>query len=156
VVRRHSHQTELLLLTKDYPDHHDADLVLRLYDMRRENIMRESRAAINSKYWPKTVDEALSVMKSDHPLNAPFRQVVTYWEMAYGMCKWGIVHADFMVESASEGLLVYAKAEPYMEQIRQANPAYFVNAEWVAKNSPAAQKQLERYRARIKRTLDSK
>jgi len=143
------------VLPKDYPDHHDADLVLKLYELRRESVMRESRSAVAKGYWPKTADEAVAVMKSDHPLNAAFRQVVTYWEMVYGMVKWGILHGDFTVESSSEGIFVYAKAEPYLTQIRENNASYFVNAEWVVKHSETARQALERYRARVKRVLES-
>ena len=143
------------MLTKDYPDHHDADLVLKLYELRRETVMRESRSAVSSRYWPKTADEAVAVFKSDHPLNAPFRQVVTYWEMVYGMVKWGILHGDFTVENGSEGLYVFARAEPYLQQIREANPSYFVNAEWIVNHSEAARRAMDRYRSRVKRVLES-
>jgi hypothetical protein len=139
------------VLTKDYPDHHDAELVMKLYELRREAVMRESRTLVNAKYWPRNADEATAVLKSDHPLNAAFRQVVTYWEMAYGMARWGIVHADFMMESASEGMLVYAKAAPFLEQLRaQGNPSYFVNAEWIATHSDAGKRAFERYSARAR------
>lgn len=142
---------------KEFPDHHDAELVLRLYDLRRESLMREARGAISSKYWPGNVDEAVAVLKSDHPLNAAFRQVVTYWEMVYGMVKWGVLHGDFMMESSSEGLLVYAKAEPYVAEIRaRGNPNHFVNAEWVASNIDSGRRAMERYRARVKRVLESR
>lgn len=145
------------MLRKEYPDHHDAELVLRLYDLRREGLMRESRAAISAKYWPRNEEEALAVLKQEHPLNSAFRQVVTYWEMVYGMVKWDVLHGDFMLESSGEGLLVYAKAEPYLEQIRaRGNPAYFVNAEWVGRNVEAGRRTLERYRARVKRVLESR
>ena len=45
-------------MSKHAPDHHDADLVLRLYDLRREPVMRASRDAINAEFWPEDVDEA--------------------------------------------------------------------------------------------------
>ncbi len=144
------------MLTKEYPDHHDAELVLRLYDLRRESLMRESRSAVHTKYWPKNADEAVAVLESGHPINAAFRQVVTYWEMVYGMAKWGIIHADFMIESASEGLLVFAKAEPYLDRIRQSHPTYFINAEWLVQQSEVARQALERYRTRVKRALNAK
>jgi hypothetical protein len=144
------------VLTKEHPDHHDAELVLRLYDLRREPTMRESRSAVHAKYWPKNADEAVAVLESGHPINAAFRQVVTYWEMVYGMAKWGIIHADFMIESSSEGLLVFAKAEPHLDRIRQSHPTYFTNTEWVVEHSAVALNALERYRARVKRVLESK
>lgn len=81
-------------MTKSTPDHHDAELVIKLYDLRREAVMRESRDAINAEYWPKDVDEAAAILARDHPLNRAYRQVSTYWEMVFGMAKHGIVHAD--------------------------------------------------------------
>ena len=47
-------------LQKDMPDHHDADLVIKLYELRREPVMRESRSAINRQFWPATAEEALA------------------------------------------------------------------------------------------------
>ena len=142
------------MLTKDFPDHHDAELVLKLYDLRREPVMRESRAAINAKFWPRAWEDVLAVTRSDHPLNAAFRQATTYWEMAYGMAKFGVIHADFMMESCSEGMYVYAKVEPYVAQYReQVNPRAFLNAEWVATHSETAKRELERYRRRVQAQL---
>ena len=137
------------MLRKEHPDHHDAELVLRLYDLRRENLMRESRAAISSKYWPRNEEEALGVLKSDHPLNAAFRQVVTYWEMVYGMMKWGILHTDFALESTGEGMVLYAKMEPYLAEVRaQKTGVQFNNFEWVATQTEAGKKLMERLRPR--------
>ncbi|HEX7121918.1 MAG TPA: hypothetical protein VF178_06055 [Gemmatimonadaceae bacterium] len=145
------------MLTKEYPDHYDAELVLRLYDLRRDALLRDARRTISAEYWPRNADEAVAVLKSDHPLNAAFRQVITYWEMAYGMVKWGVLHGEFMMESSGEGLMIYARAEPYVKEIRaQGNPNHFVNAEWVANNVEAGRKAMERYRARVQRVLASR
>ena len=67
--------------------------------------MRESRAAINQKFWPKSYDDVLALTKADHPLNAAYRQVGSFWEMVYGFARHGIVHPDFWLESNGEGLL---------------------------------------------------
>ena len=63
------------MLQKDTPDHHDGELVIRLYELRREPVMRESRATILSKYWPASEEEATAVAKAEHPMNAAYRQV---------------------------------------------------------------------------------
>lgn len=137
------------MLPKEYPDHHDASLVLQLYDLRREGLMRESRAAIHSKFKPASAEDAIAVLKQDHPLNASLRQVTSYWEMVYGMVKWGILHADFALESLGEGLVLYAKIEPWLAEIRaQKTGVQFHNAEWVATQTEAGRKTLERLRAR--------
>lgn len=111
-------------MSKHAPDHHDADLVLKLYDLRREPVMRESRDALNAEYWPKNADEAVAILAPDHPLNRPYRQVSTYWEMVYGMAKNGIVHTDYLLENTGEGMFLYAKVEPYLEaSARPPTPA---------------------------------
>jgi hypothetical protein len=142
---------------KEAPDHHDAELVLKIYDLRREPVMRESRAAINAKFWPRTAEEAIAVTANDHPLNVAFRQTSGYWEMVYGMARHGIVHADFLVENNGEGLFLFARVEPYLAAFRAAaSPRSFRNSEWVALNSAIGKSLMESYRTRIKRALETR
>jgi hypothetical protein len=119
--------------------------------------MRESRTAINAKFWPRNSEEAIAITASDHPLNVAFRQTSGYWEMVYGMARHGIIHPDFLVENNGEGLLLYARIEPYLGAFRQAtSPRSFRNAEWVVSHSAAGQALMEGYRARIKRMLEGR
>ena len=137
------------MLTKEFPDHHDATLILQLYDLRREGVMREARAAVASRFRPQNLEEALAVLKQDHPLNTAVRQVVSYWEMVYGMMKWGVLHPDFALESTGEGLVLYAKLEPYIAEVRaQKTGVQLHNAEWVATKTEAGKKLMERLRPR--------
>jgi len=138
------------VLTKDYPDHHDAELVLRLYELRREAVMRESRSLLNSKFWPASFDDVLAVTRLDHPLNAAWRQCTSYWEMTYAMARHGVVHTDFMLESTGEGLLLFARVEPWLAELReQVNPLAFRNAEWVATESEMGRTLMARFRKRV-------
>jgi len=144
-------------MMKDAPDHLDADLILKLYDLRREAAMREARAELTRDYLPKNAKEAVAILKHDHPLNRAYRQVSTYWEMVYRMARYGIIHGDFLVENNAEGLLLYARVEPYLKEIRAAaNPASFRNAEWVATEVPMGRATAERMRARVKKELEGK
>jgi len=141
----------------DAPDHHDADLILKLYDLRREAVMRESRTAINAKFWPRNAEEALAITAAEHPLNVAYRQTSGYWEMVYGIARHGIVPADFLVENNGEGLFLFARQEPYVEKIRQSGfPRAFRNAEWVATNSDTGKAMMEGLRPYIKQVLESK
>jgi hypothetical protein len=142
---------------KESPDHHDADLVLKLYDLRREPVMRESRNAINSKFWPRNEEEAVAVTARDHPLNTAFRQTTAYWEMVYSMARHGIINPDFLVENNGEGLFLFARVEPYLAAIRQAaSPRAFRNAEWVVAHCVTAKTLMESYRTRVKRALETR
>lgn len=144
-------------MLKDAPDHLDADLILKLYELRRETVMREARDALTHDFWPKNAKEAVAVLQHDHPLNRAYRQVSTYWEMVYRMARYGIIHGDFLVENNAEGLLLYAKVEPYLKELRAAShPGIFQNAEWVATEVPMGRAATERMRKRVKKTMDAK
>jgi hypothetical protein len=142
---------------KEAPDHHDADLVIKLYDLRREALMRESRNALTAKFWPRDAKEAVAITANDHPLNTAYRQVTGYWEMVYGMARHGIINPDFLVEYNGEGLFFYARVEPYLAAIRQAaSPRAFRNTEWLVANSSLAQTLMGGFRARIKQVIEAR
>lgn len=144
-------------MTKPAPDHHDADLVLKLYDLRREAVMRESRDAINRDFWPRNEKEAVAITSMDHPLNRQYRQVASYWEMVYGMAKHGVMHTEFLMESNGEGLLLFARVEPYLAAIRAAtSPRAFAKAEWIANSSEIGRALMTTFRNRVKAKLGTK
>jgi hypothetical protein len=139
---------------KDAPDHHDAELVLKVYELRRDPIMRQSRQDISKKFLPSTYDEFLAVTKEDHPLNSAYRQVSSYWEMVYAMAKHGVIHGEFMLESCGEGIYLFAKVRPYLARFRaEQNPLAFQNAEWVAINTKRGQVLAERFTKRVAASL---
>jgi hypothetical protein len=137
-------------MLKPTPDHHDAALLIQVYDLRRESVMRESRQAIMRDFWPKSWDDVQALLKAEHPLNAAYRQTATYWEMVYSMARHGIVSPAFWLENNAEGLFLFVKVAPFLEKIREAGqPTAFRNAEWVAKECPEGQPIYERIRARV-------
>jgi hypothetical protein len=136
------------------PDHHDAELALKVYELRREAVMRESRNAINQKFWPRSFEDVQAVAKPEHPLNAAYRQVASYWEMVYGFAKHRIVPADFWLESNGEGLLLFAKVAPFLERIRaELSPIAYRNAEWIARESAEGRRLLQVFTDRVKKAL---
>jgi hypothetical protein len=144
-------------MSKERPDYHDADLVIRLYELRREAVMRESRNAMASKFWPKSYEDVVAALIPENPLNPAFRQTSTYWEMVYGMAKHGIVNPEYLLESNVEGIFLFAKVHPYLEQIRKDySPLAFQNTEWITTQVPTGQKYFELISARIKKLLETK
>ncbi len=138
------------------PDYHDADLMLRVYEMRREAKTRQHRDQLNFEFWPKSYDDVKAVQKYDHPFNTAWRQLTGYWEMVYGMARNGIVNADYLAETNGEGLFFFAKIAPYLEEIRRdGSPTMFQSVEWVAKNSAAGKKMYERIRGVVKTRTES-
>lgn len=143
-------------MSTEKPDHHDAELVLKAYDLRRETVMRDSRNAINGKFWPKTYEEVTAILKAEHPLNAAYRQVATYWEMIYGMVRHGVVHADYFMESNGEGLLLFAKVAPHVARLREEySPNAFRSAEWVARETETGRRTFAMFEARVRKALEA-
>lgn len=140
---------------KTTPDHHDAELVLKLYDLRREPVMRESRKTM-LQFLPRSYEELIAVTVFTHPSNAAYRQVSSYWEMAYSFARHGVIHADFLVENAGEGLILFVKVEPYLERLRQdISPLAYRNAEWIATQCESGKRIHGLVRARVAKMLET-
>ena len=141
-------------MSVEAPDYRDADLVIRLYELRREAVMRASRDAMNAKFLPRSFEDLLAVTKPDHPHNAAFRQVSTFWEMVYGMARHKIAHAEYLVENNAEGMLVFAKIAPYLDRFRaEVAPTAFQHAEWVSKNTAVGRQRFELFTKRVQAQL---
>jgi hypothetical protein len=144
-------------MLKENPDHLDADLVLKIYDLRREQVLRESRDALTRDFWPRNADEALAVLRPDHPLNRQWRQVTGYWEMVYSMARHHVIHGDFLMESNGEGLFLFARVEPYLQALRTASsPRTLRNTEWVATQTEMGRAMMEYFRKRVAGILASR
>lgn len=141
-------------MSKEAPDHHDAELVLKVYDLRREAVLREMRELVLREFWPRSAQEAVAVLQPEHPLNRGYRQVSTYWEMVYGMARHRIVHAEYLVDNNGEGLLLFARVEPFLAAVREASsPRAFRNAEWIAGATETGQALMAIFRARVQKKL---
>jgi hypothetical protein len=126
----------------------DAEIILKLYELRTEALMREARAWITGEWWPETPEEFFAVSANPaHPHNAHFRQVITYWEMAAAMVLHGAVSAELFVDCNSEGFFLLGKFSPILEEIRMRSPGFLTKtSELTSRFSAAAQ----RYEAVLK------
>lgn len=140
-------------MAKKKPDHRDAELILKLYDLRREEVMRASRSAI-VQWQPRSYEDVVAITQPTHPHNAAWRQVSSYWEMAYGFARHGIVNTELLAENGGEGFILYAKLEPHLPRMRkEMSPTILQNAEWMARKSPTAKKRVELFKKRIAAAL---
>lgn len=132
------------------PGYKDAELMLRLYELRREPVMRQSRDAITFGFWPHAWEELAAVMSFEHPGNAAFRQVTSYWEMVFAIAHADIAHADFLVENSGEGILLYTKVQPHLGRLRaEFSPTAFQHMEWAATKTKTGRAAVERLRKRF-------
>ncbi|HWF67270.1 MAG TPA: hypothetical protein VN670_08195, partial [Acidobacteriaceae bacterium] len=97
----------------------DAQLILKLYELRREELLRKARRWIVSDFNPKTAEEFLAVINDPgSEKNAYYRQVLSYWEMAASLVLHGAVKPDLFFDSNGEGLYILAKFSPFREEIQ--------------------------------------
>ena len=122
----------------------DAEIILKLYELRTETVMRQARAWITGEFWPETVEEffAVSGNPSD-PHNAWFRQVITYWEMASAMVLHGAVSAELFVDCNAEGFFLLAKFSHILECIREKNPTFMMKTSELVNRFTAASARYE-------------
>jgi hypothetical protein len=120
----------------------DAEIILKLYELRTEALMREARAWITGAWWPATAEEFFAVSANPaHPHNAHFRQVITYWEMAAAMVLHGAVSAELFVDCNGEGFFLLAKFSHILTEIRAKNPGFLTKtSELINRFSAAAQR----------------
>ena len=127
----------------------DAEIILKLYELRTEAVMRQARAWVGGEFWPTTIAEFNAVAENPaDPHNAYYRQVITYWEMAAAMVLHGAVSAELFVDSNGEGFFLLAKFAPILDAIREKNPMFMSKtSELIHRFSAAAQ----RYEMTLKR-----
>jgi hypothetical protein len=97
----------------------DANLVLRLYHMRREERLRKARAWFTAHFKVKTFDELTKLAPSGSDENAYYRMVVTYWDMAASFITSGVLDKDLFFQSNRELLLVWERVKDVLPEIRE-------------------------------------
>lgn len=126
----------------------DAEIILRLYELRRETVMRQARAWVLGEFWPKSADEYLAVaLNAADPHNAYIRQVTSYWEMAAAMVLHGSLSAELFVDCNGEGFFLLAKFASFLDELRQRQPMFLSKTSELVKRIPAA---AARYEAALK------
>jgi hypothetical protein len=117
----------------------DAEIILKLYELRTEAVMRQARAWISGEFWPKTAEEFFAVADNPaDPHNAYLRQVVSYWEMAAAMVLHGAILAELFVDCNGEGFFLLAKFMPILEGIRAKNPSFLIKTSELIRRFSAA------------------
>ena len=103
----------------------DAEIILKLYELRTEAVMREARAWVMGEFWPSTVGDVFDVLQNPgHPHNPHLRQVMSYWEMAAALVLHGAVSAELFVDTNGEGFFLLAKFAHILDGIREKNPPF--------------------------------
>lgn len=123
----------------------DAELILKLYDLRREEKMREARDFMGLGFWPQSAEEIMAVATAaGTDENRHLRQVLGYWEMAASLVAHGALNGDLYESCAGEMFFIYAKFRPHLGKLRKelGQPSFLQNIEQVAERSPERVKMI--------------
>ncbi len=128
---------------------HDAQLIMKLYDLRREAEMRKARNFLVADFWPQSADDVVKLVNAfPSQENAWLRQVSGYWDMAATFVLQGALNEELFVQPGCSGemFFIFAKIRPFLKEIREKlnNPDMFQHVEQVATGSKTARKRLDR------------
>ena len=119
-----------------------ADLIMKLYDLRRETKMREARNWFFT-FNPTTADEIMKTMM-DPEVEGYLRMVTSYWDMAAAFVNHGAIDAEMFNDTAGEHLMVFAKFEPFLAELREKfeEPTAFQHLEKVIMDRPGGKERV--------------
>lgn len=136
------------------PTAEDAQLILRLYDLRREPELRKARQWWLTTFWPNNADDFMNVgttMGSQE--NNWLRQVLSYWGIAASFVVNGVLSEKLFLELAfcGELFVIFAKVKPFLKELREKtkNPALLLNVEKVILGSSLGRKQFAVFEPRV-------
>lgn len=131
----------------------DAQIVLQLYDFRREAEMRKARAFV-ANFWPQSADDIVNLaMSFGSQENAWMRQVFGYWDMAACLALRGSIHPGLAFDTLGEMWFVYAKVKPFLKEYRHKMgvPEAFANIQKFIESTPEGRQRIKMMQERVAR-----
>ena len=126
-----------------------AELILKLYDLRREAVMRQARDWFFT-FTPTSIQDFMDVVYGEH--SAYYRMVSSYWDMAASFVNHGAIDEQMFFDTNGEGVVVFAKIQPFLAEIREVSqtPQYLRQLEDLVLRMPDAAERLPLIRERMK------
>jgi hypothetical protein len=124
----------------------DAQIVLHLYELRREAEMRKARTWWTSAFWPQSADDIMKVANNfEAQQNAWYRQVIGYWDMAAALVLRGALNEDLFFDTGNEMWFTLAKVYPVLQEFREksGSPQAFRRVEELATRTEAGKERLQ-------------
>jgi len=126
------------------PNAEDAQIIMRLYDLRREPEMRKARGWF-AGFVPRNADDLMQLINGVNPQeNAWFRQVSSYWDMAASFVLRGALNEELFVDNSGEMFFVLGKVYPFLKEVREkTHSPYLQRVEKVATRTKEARERLQ-------------
>jgi hypothetical protein len=133
-----------------------AQLILKLFEIRRDPVLREARQWFLSDFNPVTWEECGAIIGSER--NSSFRMVVGYWDMAASLVTHGAIDVDMFRAANNEVVATFAKIQPFIEQLRsvRSNPNFCIHMETLVMGVPGAADLLELRRKQFRSAAEKR
>jgi len=133
-----------------------AELILKLYDLRREATMREARSWMIS-FFPESAAEVMQAIMNPET-SAYYRMVTTYWDMAASFVNHGAIDEEMFADAHGEHFVVFSKIEPFLPELKEimGNPNMLGNLEKLIMRQPNAAERLAKSRESMKRLTEAR
>ena len=126
----------------------EAGLILRLYELRRDETMRKARDWFFLEFNPQTLADFTAAMFSEH--SGHLRMVVSYWDMAAAMVNNGAIGLEFFNDCNGEQFGVFGKFDHLLGDIRATfGPLFAVNFEKMIDATPDGRKRVAMMKERM-------
>lgn len=121
-------------MAASHPTYDDVNLILRLFELRREEKMRQARDWFGRSFKARTLEDFQALCPPGSDPNAYYRMVVSYWDMAASFVTSGVLNEDLFYQSGRELLFVWERIRELIPEMRKTfkNPALLKNMETVA------------------------
>jgi len=121
-----------------------AELILHLYELRREAVMREARSYVGGEFLPASAEEFVQIVSAGGKLTGFVLQVYGYWDMVSAFVLSGALAEALVYATCQEMYFQYAKIQPYLADIRKKMglPEYLISIERVVEGSKASRERL--------------
>jgi hypothetical protein len=127
----------------------EAGLILKLYELRREETMRKARDWYFREFNPETVAEFKAAMFG--PNSGRLRMVVSYWDMAASLVHNGAISMEMFNDANGEQIGVFAKIEPLLSEIRVVTyPQFAAHLEKLIDATPGGRERTAMTRERMR------
>jgi len=137
--------------------HHDADIILRLYELRREPVMRDARKFITFEFWPNSFEDLGKLFSAGGKEFGYFRQVTSYWDMAISFVARGALDSNLFLDNCNEMIFIYAKLKPFLPGLRETvSPLFWKRIEDFITGSPEALQKLENISRNVERVREQR
>ena len=121
------------------PTYEQAELQLKVYDLRREARLRQARDWFFKNYHVQSIDEAMRLAAPGTEAGAFTSMVFSYWEQTCALLNYGLLHEDFFFENSGEFFGVWELVKGVLPQARErfANPRFLAHLEKAAQRFEA-------------------